>query len=95
MKSSPWEKSGWREIRLELLGRAENGRGVLGQRRRGNLQIVVEQIVMNGAAVVYFPRKFLKYYISFLKKEKMLQIFWCACFFCPTLENKQSKKAFP
>lgn len=77
-----------REIRLKLLGKAGNGKGHLGKRRRGNMLIVVEQIVMNGAAVVCFPRKFLKYYISFLREEKMLQIFWRAYFFCPTSENK-------
>lgn len=63
MESSLWESlDRGREMRLELSGRAGNGRGHVGKRRRGNLQIIVEQIVMNGAAVVCFPRKFLIYF---------------------------------
>lgn len=49
---------------------------------------------MNGAPVC-FPGKFLKYCISFSRKEKMLEILWCAYFFCPTPENKQSEKSLP
>lgn len=40
--------------------------------------------------------KFLKYNIPFLgKREKCIQIFCRAYFFCLTSENKQSKKALP
>lgn len=45
-----------KETQLELLGRSGNGRGNLGKKWTGSLQIAVKQVVMNGAAIV-FPKE--------------------------------------